>query len=132
MKTFELALIIIVFMACHQKNSQRIEGIEEGIYTGEFKVVYPTGTHTGKTTLELRNSKYTCEGNANRIPAGGSGTYSINNNKITFHDENIWTADFDWNLILNGEYDYSFDGKKLKLSTDRNHAGHYEYNLTKK
>ena len=116
-------------MAGHKTNSKKIE---EGTYTGIFTVAYPTGTHTGKTTLELQNSKYTCEGNANRIPAGGSGAYAIDTDKITFHDENIWTADFDWNLILNGTYDYSFDGKKLKISIKKNNVGYYEYDLIKK
>ena len=132
MKTFKLTLLvltIIALMAGHKKNTKKME---EGTYRGRFKVVYPTGTRSGKTTLELQNSKYTCKGNANRIPAGGSGAYSINSAKVTFYDENIWTADFDWHLILNGEYDYSFDGKNLKISAHKNGVGYYEYNLTKK
>ena len=105
--------------------------VEEGTYKGTFTVTYSSGTQTGQTTLELKNGKFSCSGNSNRIPAGGSGTYSFDNGKITFNDENLWTADFDWNLILSGQYDYTFDGKKLKISADKNDVGNYEYDLEK-
>ncbi|MFN2396518.1 MAG: hypothetical protein ABR597_12620 [Bacteroidales bacterium] len=110
--------------------------IQEGTFKGTFTVTYSSGTlwgsgtQTGQTTLILKNGKYTCSGNSNRIPAGGSGTYSFDKGKITFNDENSWTADFDWNLILSGQYDYTFDGKKLKISADKN-IGNYNYDLEK-
>ncbi len=134
MKTLKLAqlpliIIISILLFFNKKNRAKIE---DGIYTGTFKVLYPTGTHIGKTTLELRNSNYTCDGNSNRIPAGGSGTYEIEADSITFHDENIWTADFDWNLILKGTYNYSFNGKNLKIYIKKNNGGNYEYDLVKK
>ena len=105
--------------------------IKEGTYKGTFTVTYDSGTQTGKTTLELKNGKFSCSGDSNRIPAGGSGTYSFDNGKINFNDENFWTADFDWNLILSGKYDYTFDGKKLRISADKNNVGHYKYDLEK-
>ena len=103
--------------------------IKDGTYKGTFTVTYSSGMQTGQTTLELKNGKFSCSGNSNRIPAGGSGTFSTDNNKITFNDENFWTADFDWNLILSGKYDYSFDGQKLKFSADKNGVGNYKYDL---
>ena len=105
--------------------------IKEGTYKGTFTVTYSSETQSGQTTLELKNGKFSCSGNSNRIPAGGSGTFSSGNNKITFNDENVWTADFDWNLILSGNYDYTFDGKKLKISADKNGVGNYKYDLEK-
>lgn len=105
--------------------------IIDGTYKGTFTVIYSSGIQTGQTTLDLKDGKFSCSGNSDRIPAGGSGTFSSGNNKITFNDENAWTADFDWNLILRGEYDYTFDGKKLKISADKNDVGHYEYDLEK-
>ncbi|MCL1849828.1 MAG: hypothetical protein FWF70_00195 [Bacteroidetes bacterium] len=107
--------------------------IKNGKYTGIFTVKYSEGdlfgetTLTGETTLKLNNGKYKCTGNPDRIPAGGSGKYSISDNKIIFEDENIWTTEFDGRLILDGEYDYTFDGKNLRLSKEI-----YEYDLLKK
>lgn len=105
--------------------------ITDGTYKGTFTVTYSSGKKTGQTTLNLNNGKFSCSGNSNRVPAGGSGTFSLDNNKITFNDENFWSADFDWNLILNGQYDYTFNGKKIKISADKNSVGRYEYNLEK-
>lgn len=50
---------------------------------------------------------------------------------MSFTDENAWTADFDWNLILNGIYDYSFDGKRLLLVANKNNVGNYKYDLVR-
>lgn len=119
---------ITTFLLSCQKDDSNIK---DGIYKGTFTVTYNSGTQTGQTTLDLTNGKFSCSGNPDRIPAGGSGTFSFDKNKITFNDENFWTADFDGNLILSGQYDYTFNGKKLKISADRNGVGHYEYNLEK-
>ncbi|WP_137404574.1 hypothetical protein [Echinicola rosea] len=111
----------------------QVDGIEvkDGIYKGTFTVTYSSGTQTGRTTLELKDGRFSCSGNSDRIPAGGSGTFSADNNKITFNDENPWTADFDWGLILSGVYDYTFDGKKLLISSNNNGVGQYKYDLEK-
>ena len=105
--------------------------IKEGTYSGTFTVTYSSGKQTGTVKLILENGMYLCSGNADFIPAGGFGTYSIKNDVIVFVDENFWTANFDWNLILKGEYGYSFNGKKLKFSAYKNDVGLYEYDLQK-
>ena len=105
--------------------------IKDGTYKGTFTVTYSSGTQNAQTTLVLKNGKFSCSGNTNRIPAGGSGTFSFDNKKITFNDENSWTAEFDWNLILRGNYDYTFDGKNLIISADKNGVGNYKYDLEK-
>ena len=123
---------------CYNDKGNEVEyGDLEGVYTGTFTLRYCSDVPewwywnytSGETTLELKNGKFTCTGNPNRIPAGGSGNYSINNNKIIFEDVNYWTANFDWNLILNGEYDYTFDGNNLKFSKVL--CSHYEYDIKK-
>ena len=130
-KIFKIGVIglSLLLLGC-DKNGEISKPITDGTYSGTFTVTYGSEKNTGVTTVKFENGKYTCTGNPNRIPAGGSGTYSINGNKITFRDENIWTAEFNWRLILNGEYDFTFDGKKLKFSTGTD-GNHYEYNLKK-
>ena len=49
------------------------ESVEDGIYSGTFTVRYSNFSQSGTTTLELKDGKFTCTGNSNRIPAGGSG-----------------------------------------------------------
>lgn len=123
--------LAVFFSSCFEKEKQAPEQLLEGTYKGTFKVTYSTGTETGETTLEIKDGKFVCTGNTNRIPAGGSGNYSLNNGKITFNDQNAWTADFDWNLILNGLNEYSFDGNTLKIKAVKNGMGVYEYELIK-
>jgi hypothetical protein len=120
-------LITTLLSSCKKDDLE----INDGTYKGTFTVTYNSGTQIGQTTLELNNGKFSCSGNTNRIPAGGSGTFSSDNKKITFNDENTWTANFDWNLILSGKYDYTFDGKNLTISVDKNGVGNYKYDLEK-
>jgi len=127
-----LYLIILYIAACTvsacEKNNLTVE---EGIFKGTF--TYDDGKikRIGTTTLTLKDGKFTCEGNEENLPAGGSGNYSFDENKITFIDLNVWKAIYDWNLILNGQYDYSYDGKNLKLTPSVSAETTHEYNLVR-
>nr|WP_294894700.1 hypothetical protein [uncultured Pedobacter sp.] len=123
-----LTISLILLSGCKKDSFT----MEEGIYIGNFTVRYNSGIKTGPVTLELKNGEYNCSGNSNRIPAGGSGTYSVENCKVTFNEQHVWTADFDWGLILGGVYNYSFDGENLKISSISNNEASYEYVLKKK
>jgi hypothetical protein len=129
-QTTLLSLVILCFWSCqcdddHSKNPMI------GTYTGTFTVTYSSGELSGDVTLKLQEGRYTCIGNPDRIPAGGRGTYTVEEGKMIFVDENVWTADFDWNLILNGTYDYTFNGQKLIIWADKNDVGTYRYELQK-
>lgn len=123
------SLLILGIWGCHCDDE--VADPMHGRYTGMFTVTYGSGSQSGEVILNLYAGRYTCFGNSNRIPAGGRGTYTLDEHTITFFDENVWTADFDWNLILNGEYEYTFDGQKLTLWADKNDVGHYRYELEK-
>lgn len=123
-----LLLITIAISSCKKDNNDNFTGT----FIGTFTVKYSNQTLSGSTTVNLLdNGQYACIGNTNYVPAGGSGTFIKTRSKISFNDINYWTANFDGNLILNGEYDYSFDGKNLKISAIKNNVGLYEYNLIK-
>lgn len=123
-------VLLFSFSSCNKGD----DSIGEAVYTGIFRVKYKDGK-TFSNPVELRlggNKKYHCSGNNNYIPAGGSGTYEVTNSTIVFNDENFWTADFDWHLILSGEYHYEAFGYNLILHAERNNFGTYNYQLTKK
>ena len=139
MKKFVLMIIpALIFISCNSKvaSEEEVRPIKEGVYSGTINVEYfgdmPPKSWwrggSGKITLELENGKFTCK-YSNEIPGGGSGNYLINANKITFNDENMWLANFDGGLILTGEYNFSFDGIKLKFSKIYNGYAHYKYEL---
>jgi hypothetical protein len=111
-----------------KKNDTRIS---DGTYAGTFTVTYSSGVQSNNVVLEISGGKYNCSGNTNRIPAGGAGSFVLENNKLKFTDEQVWTADFDWNLILNGSYNYTFDGQQLKITAYKNNVAYYKYDLLK-
>ena len=112
---------------CHNGTNPQ-PNIKDGTYTGIFTVTNASAKRSGKTTVVLKNGRFTCSGNPDRIPAGGSGDFTTKNDTIIFNDENFWFADFDWNLILKGKYLYKYDGKKLYFSKKNDYAL-YEYDL---
>ncbi|MDR2284802.1 MAG: hypothetical protein LBE37_16420 [Sphingobacterium sp.] len=118
-------IIALLLFGCKKENDLQIQ---QGTFKGTFTVAYESGTHTGQTTVELKDGRYSCLANVNRIPAGGSGKYSFDKKSITFNDENTWTLEFDGGLILNGQYNYTFDGKSLKIDKT-NEVGTYTYDL---
>ncbi len=122
-------LLTCLIISCKKDNNTGFSGT----FIGTFTVKYANNsTFTGNTTVVFfENGQFTCTGNANFIPAGASGKFIKTDSKISFKDENFWTANFDGNLILNGDYDFYFDGKNLKLTATKNNAGLYEYNLSK-
>lgn len=60
-----------------------------------------------------------------------SGTFEFNTSSIEFHDFNYWTANFDFNLILAGEFECSTNSNKLIISANRTEFGLYNYQLIK-
>ncbi len=135
MRTLILVLIFTVLIySCAEDDSGVLD--LNGNYTGVFTVEYSDGTkHSNTVTVNFSENNYSSSGNGNAndfYPAGGSGSYEIKNSKILFSDINIWLAHFDWNLILNGEYDYTINKNKLIISATKNNIGFYEYELEKK
>jgi len=124
-----LSLSALLVSACTDK--EKADTIRlTGEYSGTFTVEYNSGdTFSNAVTVVFDGNRYTCSSGTNRIPAGGSGTYYIDGAKIVFMDENMWTADFDWNLILSGEYDLSATETGVEISSMKNELGFYQYTL---
>ncbi len=138
MKTLIILSVIATMMVkgCDNKNIKHQHlPLVDGVYSGTFTLITPTGSLSGGTSIEINGNRFVATGKANRIPAGGSGSFSLSDDMqtINFVDENFWTADFDWSLILSGEFVYSFDGENLEFSR---HIGDgstvQRYQLTKK
>lgn len=90
-----------------------------GRYSGTFHYISPANLSRISAPAEVRLSdgRFSSAGNDHNIPAGGSGTFVIKDKKLMeFKDENIWTANFDWGLILNGTYSYEIKADSLILT----------------
>jgi hypothetical protein len=111
-----LSFIMILFAGCSDKLNP---DLLNGRYTGTFHYISPAdlkGT-SAPADVRLADGRYSSAGNEHYIPAGGSGTFVIKDQKfLEFKDENIWTANFDWGLILNGTYNYEVKADSLILT----------------
>lgn len=126
-----LLIVAIGLFACKKNNSKSISGIFEG----QFIAIYPATNDTflGKALITLStNGQYNSKADVNLYPAGGSGSFTFNDSIIAFNDVNVWTSNFDFNLVLNGLYKYSYEGSKLNLKLHNTNGNIYQYILLKK
>lgn len=109
--------ILILALGCNK--STNVDVLLDGNYAGVLVI-----TNSDKSvpearpiSISLRNGKFNIMpgANANLKPLSGKGSYTFKNRIGYFEDEGAWTADFDWNMILNGEYDIRSSGVDLTL-----------------
>ncbi|TCO30996.1 hypothetical protein EV200_101442 [Pedobacter psychrotolerans] len=109
------ALLLCLTSSCKKTTSKSL--IPNGNYSGVLEVssdvykmpsIYPI-------TITFENEKYKVSSDPASKEVGGSGTYSSNGSIGNFNDENIWQANFDWNMILKGEYEIRSNGNDLIL-----------------
>ncbi|WP_163715706.1 hypothetical protein [Mangrovibacterium lignilyticum] len=131
-RTSSSLCLIFIILAC--TTTEKTETLKlQGIYTGIFSVEYTNGeVYSNPVTMTFNGQSFTCSSGSDWIPAGGSGTFHIDGSKIIFTDENMWTANFDWNLILTGDYDLHFNHDEIEISAMKNNIGLYQYKLKKK
>ena len=124
--TFCLALLTY---SC-EKNSTFI--IPNGTYSGTFQRLTVTNGQVSNVTITFSEGNYSGQSQIPKYPALCDGTYkSKGADSITFSNACFWTDEFDWSLILNGNYKIMLSGKDLQLT--RRYAGLYTdiYKLTK-
>ncbi|MEE1943552.1 hypothetical protein VRU48_00435 [Pedobacter sp. KR3-3] len=129
-KLIYLLILVFTFSACKKEKGTEVFN---GTYEGSF-IVRIDGKKTNyESKILFGNGKYkTLKG-----AKGGSGTFVFMNSTdamVNFNDENIWTADFDWNLILSGLFTYKAQGDSLILTrslpyTAENGNKLYQYRL---
>ena len=128
--------VMMCFVSCdkNEEISKTVYPVEEGNYSGTFTVTYFVNapkswkSGSGTVTLKLEDDQFICEGKN----TGGQGMYEVNNNRIKFFDMILWhfIDGTDHNVMLNGGYNYAFDGENLTFSKE-NQYGIYKYKLKK-
>jgi hypothetical protein len=116
-RAFVALILILFFSACEE------EGItlplRNGTYVGTFSIKRDDGAvQAGGVTFTFRGNTYSCIPENLYLPPSGAGSYRLSGNTLTLTDTARHTAEFDWTLILNGDFTYSFDGNILTLIQD--------------
>lgn len=129
-----ILLVVLAALSCDKGDTENLMVLQNGSYEGTFTVVYDdTTTFSNPVTVLFEGNTFSSSAGANRIPAGGNGEYEITGNIIEFNDTNIWTADFDWGLILSGRYQLRETVDHIEfLKKQTNGRGFYRYRLEKK
>ena|SRR6266700_3061535 len=125
-----LFCLIILTPAC-KKNKAEFP-FTDGTYTGTFQRQSFAFGQISNVTLTFSGNTWTGQSQFSKYPALCHGTFKNNTSfSITFENDCAWTAEFDWSLILSGNYQFKTDGRTLEIS--RNNNGGYKdiYKLTK-
>ena len=110
-KVFILATLFLLFTDCTSNTDTFTDRIS-GNYSGTFErngvstpiqITFDNGTFNGQSAVE-------------KFPAICNGIYTSNGDQITFTNNCIWTADFDWTLILSEEWTFERDQSELTLT----------------
>jgi hypothetical protein len=125
-----LAGMVLILYACNKNDSDdSTENSIYGRYTGTF---YRTGMDTTQVQLAFLNTnRFEGSGQRPLYPAICSGDFIFDGDRLGVNDTCTWTANFDWTLIFDGNYQVSFTGTNSIRIWRTNGAVTDEYLLRK-
>lgn len=132
MRLILLNLLFVTLFAVSCKKTNYDFEIREGTYVGTFQRLTSNGGQISNVTINFSANSWTGQSEYVKYPALCRGTYKVTaSNNVTFENTCAWTAEFDWTLILSGDYKIKITGNKLEISRDYNGAYKDVYNLIK-
>ncbi|MGB0524461.1 MAG: hypothetical protein ACPGJS_15930 [Flammeovirgaceae bacterium] len=129
MTRFFLAVLLVIgLISCNEQDIS--PNALDGIYTGTFSVIQGNDTQSTSVELEFEHGTFHGTSAQKNHPAIGTGAFRLDSDGIEFTNASFWTGDFDWNLILNGDYQIKIDGQHIELTKTFNQTT-YRYYLVK-
>jgi hypothetical protein len=129
-KHFILLLLAGLILSCKKPGSTF--SILDGTYTGTFQRQTITSGHISNVTVTFSGNNWSGESQSAKYPALCNGTFEVNGtNDINFENACIWTAEFDWTLILSGNYNIRIAGNDIEITRDYNGSVKDIYKLIK-
>lgn len=110
-KTFMLIMLVLAIITSCHKDDSNFETNINGNYIGTFE----RGGNIANVEISFNNGTFNGQGDIEKFPALCNGNYSISGSIITFENACPWTAEFDWSLILSGNWTYSINNNELLL-----------------
>jgi hypothetical protein len=121
-KLLYFSTLLFTLTSCEKENNAMDF---QGNYQGTFR----SNQHaTTDAEINLSSTSFTVV----KGPKTGNGTFKVNNKmQVTFTDKNVWTADFDFNIVLHGTYTYEALGDSLILTKygENQSDKYYQYRL---
>lgn len=100
---------LITILACNNDDDNT------EILDGEYSGIFERNGVISNVELSFDEGIFVGESEMVKYPAICHGSYTTTNNIIEFQNECVWTAEFDWTLILNDEWNYTLNGNTLTL-----------------
>lgn len=126
---FKLVVIAFLFAACTDTDtSTRLQGKYEGVF---YRVTNNVKGESSNVTLNFSDDRYTGTSSIVKYPALCEGTFAPSSEEIHFRNTCIWTAEFDWTLILDGTFKVTRTADEIILSKEINAANGDYYVLRK-
>lgn len=108
-----LLSLVILFSACEKdEDSSDNQTLANGLYKGTFN---RAGMDTVNVSISVLQGNYEGQSDRQFYPAICRGSFTKDNSSITFRDSCTWQANFDWTLILNGNYQLSENGTRVRI-----------------
>jgi hypothetical protein len=140
MRSLVLFVCILSFICC-KKNSDPVSVIPGGVYKGSFQRQTMTGDKTADVTIQFSDSTFKVleagiagYAGTHPYPIIGTGSYAaVDKGRLHFLNYGVFTAEFDWTVILAGDYRVTLSGKTLEIARDYNYGNKIKdiYKLTK-
>lgn len=111
-----IKFLFIIFLITTGCDRNPIETISVSDIRGDYTGTFERNGEISNVDLQFNNRQFTGTSEIPKFPAICKGKFSINGNLIFFSNECAWTAEFDWTLILNGEWAYQLIGDTLILT----------------
>jgi hypothetical protein len=107
--------ILLLFFVCTLVVSckkDRPTFLSDGIYTGTFQRY----SRIEPIQIKIQGNNFTgLSASSDHYPVLGYGTFKLDRNTIEFANKAGFTADFDWTLILDGQYKIITRGPEIKF-----------------
>jgi len=111
-----IAMLSMVMFGCEEGEDIPLTKFE-GTYTGTFqRTVGNEAGEISQVTVTFENNSWEGQSATPQYPALCKGTYLVKGNIISFENHCMFTADFDWTLILKGEYEMERSENTLTLT----------------
>jgi hypothetical protein len=89
----------MLFISCNKADADSDQ--LSGTYIGYF---HRNRSDTAHVSISFTDNSYQGESDVLQYPALCKGSFEQKENTITFHDSCMWSANFDWSLIVKGTY----------------------------
>ncbi len=102
-------------ISCSDHDLSTVDSLN-GTYVGKFtRVSSLDNTASSDVTIHFTDNEYEGHSSISKYPAICAGNYRHDGRVVEFTNNCMWTAEFDWTLILEGTFEVRRDGDVITL-----------------